>query len=86
MDITEFSDTMESRIATASFPSRLKALRESRGLSQSELASASGVNLRSIQLYEQGVNDIDKAQVMTLYRLSHIIGCRVEDLMQNPRM
>ena len=86
MDITEFSDTMESRIASASFPSRLKALRESRGLSQSELASASGVNLRSIQLYEQGVNDIDKAQVITLYRLSRIIGCRVEDLMQNPRM
>ena len=84
MDISRFFESMDSRIETYSFPSRLKTLRESRGLSQSELASTSGVHLRSIQMYEQGVNDIDKAQAITLYKLSRAIGCKVEDLLQNP--
>ena len=39
----------------------LKRLRENRGISQSELSEISGVTLRSIQMYEQKINDIDKA-------------------------
>lgn len=59
-------------------------LRESRGLSQAELAKISGVSLRSIQMYEQRVNDIDKAQAQTVYRLSRVIGCAMEDLLEKP--
>ena len=52
--------------------------------SQAELAKASGVSLRSIQMYEQRVNDIDKAQAQTVYKLSRVIGCEMEDLLEKP--
>jgi transcriptional regulator with XRE-family HTH domain len=75
---------MEAQCAQLLQETRLKRLRESRGLSQSELAEASGVKLRNIQMYEQRVNDIDKAQVQTVYKLARVIGCNVEDLLENP--
>lgn len=86
MDITKLFEFMDQRISTKKLYSKLKILRENRGLSQSELSLASGVKLRSIQMYEQGVNDIDKAQAITLFRLSRVIGCNVEDLLQNPKL
>ena len=45
-----------------------------------------GVSLRSIQMYEQKVNDIDKAQARTLYKLSRVLGCSIEDLLENPEL
>lgn len=59
----------------------LKELREMSGLSRKELAERSGVNLRSIQDYEQGHKDISRAKGETLYRLSLAIGCTVEQLL-----
>ena len=84
MDISKFIETMEAKCSQRLADSKLKLLRESRGLSQSELARESGVKLRNIQLYEQRVNDIDKAQAQTVYKLARVIGCNVEDLLENP--
>lgn len=84
MDISKFIDDMEQNYKSIESDSKLKQIRENRGLSQSELAAQSGVNLRSIQMYEQKVNDIDKAQGQTLYKLSRVLGCSVEDLLENP--
>jgi len=84
MDISKFIDDMEYNYKSVKSESKLKTIRENRGLSQSELAAQSGVNLRSIQMYEQKVNDIDKAQAQTLYKLSRVLGCSVEDLLENP--
>ena len=84
MDISKFIETMDERCSTALSECRLKKLRESRGLSQAELAKISGVSLRSIQMYEQRVNDIDKAQAQTIYKLSRVIGCAMEDLLEKP--
>ncbi len=84
MDISKFVETMGERCSTALPECRLKKLRESRGLSQAELAKISGVSLRSIQMYEQRVNDIDKAQAQTIYKLSRVIGCAMEDLLEKP--
>lgn len=84
MDISQFIETMNERCSTALPECRLKKLRESRGLSQAELAKISGVSLRSIQMYEQRVNDIDKAQAQTIYKLSRVIGCSMEDLLEKP--
>ena len=86
MDITKFIETMEAKCAEPLRESRLKVMRESRGLSQAELARESGVKLRSIQMYEQRVNDIDKAQAQTVYKLARVIGCQVEDLLENPML
>ena len=82
MDISKFISAMEERCASVVLPSKLKALRENRNISQSELSTLSGVKLRSIQMYEQGINDINKAQAETVYRLSRAIGCSVEDLLE----
>lgn len=84
MDISKFIDTMDEKCAIPLPECRLKKLRESRGLSQTELAKISGVSLRSIQMYEQRVNDIDKSQAQTIYKLSRVIGCSMEDLLEKP--
>lgn len=84
MDIQQFLNAMEERCSQSFLETKLKRLRESRGLSQADLAKQSGVKLRSIQLYEQRVNDIDKAQAQTVYKLARVIGCRSEDLLENP--
>lgn len=84
MDITAFIEAMDKKIEERSVSTNLKNIRENRGISQSELAEMSGVKLHSIQLYEQRVNDIDKAQAQTLYKLSVALGCKMEDLLENP--
>ena len=61
----------------------LKKIRQARGLSQSKLAELAEVELRSIQMYEQRRNDINKAQVETIYKLSRVLGCNIEDLLEN---
>ena len=86
MDSLQFLNEMEERCSTPRPECRLKKLRENRGLSQTQLSELSGVSLRSIQMYEQRVNDIDKAQAHTLYKLSRVIGCNIEDLLEAPMM
>lgn len=86
MDITQFIDSMNRRYNEVILDTKLKKIRESRQLSQTELSKLSGVSLRSIQLYEQKVNDIDKAQAQTLYKLSRVLGCSIEDLLENPEV
>ena len=83
MDITKFIEALNKKIHNKKFESRLKTIRLAKGLSQSILAKKSGVSLRSIQMYEQKQNDIDKAQVNTLYRLSCVLNCSIEDLLEN---
>ena len=61
---------------------KLKDIRESKGLSQRQLADISGVNVQMIQHYEQGVRDINKAQAGTLYKLAQALGCSMEDLIE----
>lgn len=86
MDIGHFIEDMNKRYNSIEQETRLKTIREHRGISQTELAKLSGVNLRSIQMYEQKVNDIDKAQAGTVYKLSRVLGCTTEDLLENPEL
>ena len=65
---------------------RLREKRAEAGLSQSGLATWSGVSLRMIQYYEQGRDDINKAQAGTVYRLAKALGCSVEDLVEIERL
>lgn len=62
--------------------SNLKRIREATGLSQSKLAQASGVHVRMIQQYEQGIRDINAAGALTVYKLAQALGCTVEDLVE----
>ena len=60
----------------------MKRIRTAYGCTQAELAKRSGVSLRSIQMYEQRNKDINKASAETLLRLSKVLGCTMEDLME----
>ena len=60
----------------------LKRHRNWSGMSQSQLAEASGVNLRMIQYYEQGAKDINKAEALTVWKLAQALKCDVGDLLE----
>lgn len=60
----------------------IKKIRTERGYSQSKLSELSGVNLRMIQHYEQGVKDINSTQAITVYNLAQALNCNIEDLLE----
>ncbi len=61
---------------------KLQELRKQARLSQSQLAEKSGVKLRTIQHYECGDSDINRAAGETLMALANAIGCKMEDLLE----
>lgn len=81
-DITKFIDNVDERIKKYSSATKLKDIRTSYGCTQAELAQRSGVSLRSIQMYEQRNKNINKASAETLYRISKVLGCTIEDLLE----
>ncbi len=81
-DISKFLTIAAEALTVEKKETNLKAIRKARGLSQQKLASAAGVDLRSIQMYEQKRNDINKAQAETLLKISKILGCQIEDLLE----
>ena len=60
----------------------LERFRKTKELSQAKLSEISGVNIRMIQHYEQGVKDINKTQAITLYKLAQALECTIEDLLE----
>jgi transcriptional regulator with XRE-family HTH domain len=52
------------------------------GLSQLQLARASSVGLRSIQMYEQRQKNINKAAAMTLTNFARALSCAIDDLLE----
>ena len=82
MDISQFIDSMEKFYTETVLETKLKRIRENRGISQSELAKLSGVKLRSIQMYEQRNKNINKASIDTVYRIAKVLGCTMEDLIE----
>lgn len=81
-DVTKFYDVADTYFKKQEI-TNLKKIRQANGLSQSELAKKADVELRSIQMYEQRRNDINKAQGETLYKLANALGCNIEDLLEN---
>ena len=59
----------------------LKRIRMDCGLSQSQLATQSGINVRMIQYYEQQTKDINKAVAATVYRLACALVCKRDELL-----
>ena len=83
MDITKFIDALDKKIQKKNVDAKLKTIRKANQLSQSQLAKLSNVKLRSIQMYEQKQNDIDKAEARTLFALASALNCDIEDLLEN---
>lgn len=81
-DITKFYSTADEIRARKKTQTNLKRIRESAGLTQSQLSEQADVSLRSIQMYEQRNKDINKAQSITLAKISRVLGCDIEDLLE----
>ena len=82
MDIRHFCDRMNELYRAANPETKLKRLRQRAGFSQSELAEASGVPVRTIQQYEQRQKSINKAQAEYLMMLARALHCNAEDLIE----
>lgn len=61
----------------------LKKYRERADITQAELSLRTGVNLRTLQDYEQGSKPINKAAAITVYRIAKALGVNVEDLLES---
>ena len=64
--------------------SKLQELRKSKGMSQNDLAIASGINKRLIQAYEQMKDrSLDGAGLDKLVPLALALGCKISDLLES---
>lgn len=82
-DISKFYLIVDEYIANNKRETNLKRLRKAINLTQEELAIKANVSLRNIQMYEQRQNNINKAQVDILLKITKALGCRLEDVLED---
>ncbi len=82
MDIRQFVDKMDELCMSDNGDTRLKSRRKQAGLSQSQLADATGISVRTIQQYEQRQKDINKASGSTLAKFARALYCDIADLIE----
>lgn len=63
----------------------LQQKRKDARMTQRELAAGAGVSVRTLQHYEQGALNINKAAGAMLYRLAQALDCAMEDLLEKGR-
>lgn len=62
---------------------KLKEMRQAKGLSQSQLAEKAGLNVRTLQHYEQGSKIFDHARLDTILKCAIALSCKIEELIDN---
>lgn len=63
--------------------SKLKHVREQKGMSQAQLATEAEVSLRSYQNLEQGSRDINGAKLKTLLKICNALDCKLENVLDD---
>ena len=81
-DISKFVIQIDNKLKEYYDKSMLARLRTYANLSQSMLAEKSGINIRIIQSYEQGMRDINKAQFSTIIKLAKALNCEPIELLE----
>lgn len=79
----KFLNILNQHMVKCASATRLQMLRKAAGFSQKGLAEKSGVNLRNIQQYEQRAKDINKGAAGSLAAIAKVLGCRIEDLLED---
>ena len=82
MDIMQFVDALDDMRKDCHNMAMLKRLRMYAGLSQRQLAERTMIPVRTIQQYEQGQKDIQKASAEYIMRLAKELYCSPEDLLR----
>lgn len=62
---------------------KLKAVRVASGITQKQLADAAGLNLRTLQHYEQGAKCFDNARVDVILNVCNALNCTFADVVEN---
>ena len=80
----KFVDVMNDLIKRKDFEKKtnLHNLRKASGLTQKELSELTGVNIRTLQQYEIGSKDINKASGQTINSLARALHCNFYDVME----
>lgn len=63
---------------------KLEIYREAAGLSQRDLARASGVHYNTINRIECGIGSTDKLTLLTACKLADVLGVAASDLLDKP--
>lgn len=58
-------------------------MRQAADLSQSQLAEKTGINVRTLQHYEQGSKNFDHARIDTILKVCLALNCKLEDIVEN---
>jgi len=81
-DEEKFCDVMDSIIKQKTGQTNLQRLRKQSGLTQTQLAELSGVNLRTLQQYETRAKDINMASGKSINNLALALHCNFYDVME----
>ena len=82
MDISQFVDKMDEWRMQRRCMTYLKLLRKEAGLSQRELSELTDIPIKTSQQYEQRQKNINKAQAEYVIRLSNVLNCKPQDLLE----
>jgi DNA-binding XRE family transcriptional regulator len=81
-DLSKFVQTADKLIERhlSTKKNTLRTFRKQSHYTQKELAELTGVSLRMIRAYEQGSQDIRKAEAQSVFNLSRAFGCKPEEI------
>ncbi len=82
MDICHFVERMNELRQKSRVMTYVKKIRMLRGYSQSELATLTGIPIKTLQHYEQGDKSIRKANADYLIALSRVLECDPRELLE----
>lgn len=82
MDIHHFCNEMDRLLKLHRKETNLKKMRLLRGFSQKELAETTSIPVRTIQQYEQGQKNINKAQANYVLSLAQALNCSPKDILE----
>lgn len=82
-DIEKLVDTLNNIYKRKHTITYLQIQRKICGYSQKELSEKSGVNIRTLQQYEVGLKNINKASVETVLALAKVLGCSIETILEH---
>ena len=60
---------------------KMKLIRENRGVTQKELSEKTGIVMKTIQAYEQGVVKPENYALGKAVKIAQVLGCDPEDLL-----
>lgn len=61
----------------------MKKIRESKNISQEQLAAKTGLSIQLIRLYEQQPVRINNAKLISLIKIAKVLDCKLVDLIED---